>query len=65
MEDHKAIDELLSAKGTSERLIDEDGVEIDSKYIMGRMNEIGKKITQVSRWFKERVLRTSKDPSLA
>lgn len=49
MEDHSAIDELLSqAKGASEPLIDEDGVEIDTKYIMGRMNEIGEKITQVS-----------------
>jgi inorganic pyrophosphatase len=46
MNDHTAIDELLSNAKAQERLIDDDGVEIDTKYIMGRMNEIGEKITQ-------------------
>lgn len=50
MEDARAIDALLDshAKGASEPLIDEDGNAIDTGYVMGRMREIGEKITQVS-----------------
>jgi hypothetical protein len=36
-------------KGNQQPLIDEDGNTIDTSYIMGRMREIGEKITQVSR----------------
>jgi inorganic pyrophosphatase len=46
MENRAPIDELLNqAKGEKEPLIDDDGVEIDTDYIMGRMKEIGEKIT--------------------
>lgn len=50
MDDARAIDELLDStrKGTQEPLIDDDGNTIDTTYIMGRMREIGEKITQVS-----------------
>jgi len=35
-------------KGAQEPLIDDDGNTIDTPYVMGRIKEIGEKITQVS-----------------
>jgi len=46
MSDHRAIDELLGERAKNqEPLIDDDGVDIDTAYIMGRIQDIGEKIT--------------------
>ncbi len=50
MEDKRAIDALLDThnQGAKEPLMDEDGNTIDTTYVLGRIKEIGEKITLVS-----------------
>jgi hypothetical protein len=49
MTDSSGIDALLASHPKHEEpLIDEDGVEIDTVYIMDRIKDIGEKITTVS-----------------
>lgn len=53
MSDHRAIDELLGERAKNqEPLIDDDGVDIDTAYIMARIQDIGEKITHVSHIFR-------------